>query len=46
MSDQRCLVFNWNVRGLNSIARRQVVKDLVLDNKSTSVSTRNQAGKH
>lgn len=37
MSDQRCLVFNWNVRGLNSIARRQVVKDLVLDNKSTIV---------
>jgi exonuclease III len=28
-------LFNWNVRGLNNVARRQVVIDLVIENKST-----------
>jgi hypothetical protein len=29
MSEQKCLLFDWNVRGLNSKARRKVVRDLV-----------------
>jgi hypothetical protein len=30
--DPHCTVLNWNVRGLNNPAHRQVVKDLVADN--------------
>lgn len=37
ISDQNYIVFNWNVRGLNSPARRQVVKDLVSDHKGTVI---------
>ena len=35
MSEQKCLVLNWNVRGLNNKARRKVVKDLAQDTKCT-----------
>jgi hypothetical protein len=31
MSEQKCLLLNWNVRGLNSRARRKVVKDWAQD---------------
>lgn len=36
-SDTNCTVFNWNVRGLNSMARRQVVRDLVSDHHGSIV---------
>lgn len=36
-SDPHCIVFNWNVRGLNQPARRQVVKDLIKDHQGTVV---------
>ena len=35
MSEQKCLVFNWNVRGLNNKARRKVVKDFAQDYRCT-----------
>ncbi|KAG2624178.1 hypothetical protein PVAP13_3KG110427 [Panicum virgatum] len=35
MSEQKCLLLNWNVRGLNNKARRKVVKDLVQDKRCT-----------
>lgn len=35
MSEQKCLLFNWNVRGLNNKARRKVVKDLAQDYRCT-----------
>ena len=35
MSEQKCLILDWNVRGLNNKARRKVVKDLVQDTKCT-----------
>ena len=35
MSEQKCIVLNWNVRGLNNRARRQVVKDMANDNACT-----------
>lgn len=35
MSDQICVVLNWNVRGLNNPARRKVVKDLVQETRCT-----------
>jgi hypothetical protein len=38
MNDQQCVILNWNVRGLNNPARRQVVKDLVRDTKATIVA--------
>jgi exonuclease III len=28
-SNPRCAILNWNVRGLNNPARRQVVRDMV-----------------
>ncbi|PUZ66141.1 hypothetical protein GQ55_3G282800 [Panicum hallii var. hallii] len=31
MTEQKCTLLNWNVRGLNNSARRKVVKDLVSD---------------
>ncbi|WVZ54663.1 hypothetical protein U9M48_005428, partial [Paspalum notatum var. saurae] len=37
MNDTNCIILNWNVRGLNSIARRQVVRDLIFDHKATVV---------
>lgn len=37
ISDHNCSIFNWNVRGLNKVARRQVVKDLVSDHQGTIV---------
>ncbi|KAF8730243.1 hypothetical protein HU200_017221 [Digitaria exilis] len=37
ISDQNCNVFNWNVRGLNAFARRQVVRDLISDHHGTIV---------
>lgn len=38
MAEQNCVIVNWNVRGLNQSARRQVVRDLVRDTKATIVS--------
>jgi len=38
MHEQKCLILNWNVRGLNNKARRKVVKDLVQDTKCTIVT--------
>jgi exonuclease III len=35
--DPHCKVLNWNVRGLNNPARRQVVRDLIRDNDCTVV---------
>lgn len=37
MNDQHCLIFNWNVRGLNSTARREVVRKYVQDMRSMVV---------
>jgi exonuclease III len=36
-SNPECTVLNWNVRGLNNPARRQVVRDLVADHHGTIV---------
>lgn len=36
-SDRNCIVFNWNVRGLNQPARRQVVRDLISAHQGTVV---------
>lgn len=38
MSEQKCLLFNWNVRGLNNKARRKVVRDMVQDYSCTIVA--------
>jgi exonuclease III len=38
MLEQNCVLFNWNVRGLNNTARRQVVYDAVRDCKATIVT--------
>jgi len=35
MSEQKCIVLNWNVRGVNNRARRQVVKDMASDTACT-----------
>jgi len=35
MSEQKCLLLNWNVRGLNNKVRRKVVKDLLQDKRCT-----------
>lgn len=35
MNNQRCLILNWNVRGLNNPARRSVVRNLVADTQCT-----------
>ena len=35
MSEQRCQILNWNVRGLNGAARRKVVHDLAADTRCT-----------
>jgi exonuclease III len=32
MNDPHCKVLNWNIRGLNNLARRQVLRDLIADN--------------
>lgn len=37
ISDQNCTIFNWNVRGLNGTARRQIVRDMVSDHHGTIV---------
>jgi exonuclease III len=37
LADPHCVTLNWNVRGLNNPARRQVVRDLVIDNACTIV---------
>lgn len=37
VNDSNCIVFNWNVRGLNGSARRQVVKDFIADHRATVV---------
>jgi exonuclease III len=36
-SDPNCVVFNWNVCGLNNPARRQVVRDMVQDHRCTII---------
>jgi exonuclease III len=38
MIDQHFTILNWNVRGLNNPARREVVKNLVRDTKTTIVA--------
>jgi exonuclease III len=38
MIEQNCVIFNWNVRGLNNTARRKVVRDLVGDCRATIVT--------
>ena len=38
MSEQKCLLLNWNVRGLNNKARRKVVKDLMQQKRCTIVT--------
>jgi hypothetical protein len=38
MTDQHCVIFNWNVRGLNNSARRQVVFNSVRDTRATIVA--------
>lgn len=38
MIDKNCVIFNWNVRGLNNRARRKVVKDMVGEYQATIVS--------
>lgn len=35
MNDNNCSIFNWNVRGLNSTARQQVVRDLITTHRCT-----------
>lgn len=37
MNESNCVVFNWNVRGLNGVGRRQEVKDMVNDHRATIV---------
>ena len=37
MIDQRCVLLDWNVRGLNSAARRKVVRDLVQETGASIV---------
>ena len=37
MNKQNCRILNWNVRGLNTKARRQVVRDLVTEHNSNIV---------
>lgn len=37
MNDENCILFNWNVRGLNSPARQQVVRDLITTHRCTIV---------
>ncbi|TKV93540.2 hypothetical protein SEVIR_9G232787v4 [Setaria viridis] len=37
MTEQRCIILNWNVRGLNSKARREVVSGLVQEHYCTIV---------
>jgi exonuclease III len=36
-SDPSCIIFNWNVRGLNNPARKQVVRDLIQEHHTTIV---------
>jgi hypothetical protein len=38
MLDQKCVIFNWNVRGLNNAARRQVVFNSARDYSATIVA--------
>jgi exonuclease III len=38
MFEQQCVILNWNARGLNNPARRQVVRNLVSDSKATIVT--------
>jgi exonuclease III len=38
MTDQHCVIFNWNVRSLNNSARRQVVFNSVRDTRATIVA--------
>jgi hypothetical protein len=37
MIDQKCVLMNWNVRGLNNSAPRKVVRDLATDTGCTIV---------
>ena len=37
MNDDKCIIFNWNVCGLNSVARRDVVRGLVNDHRCNVV---------
>jgi len=37
MSEQKCVLLNWNARGLNNPARKKIVRDLVADLRSTIV---------
>lgn len=38
MSEQNCVIVNWNVRGLNMTTRRSVVKELIRDTRPTIIS--------
>lgn len=38
MTEQHCVLLNWNVRGLNNQARRGVVRNLVSDTRATIVA--------
>jgi exonuclease III len=37
MNENSCVILNWNVRGLNGAARRQVVRDMVTDHHAQIV---------
>jgi exonuclease III len=37
MNDQQCVLLNWNVRGLNNLVRRRVVKNLVIETRPSIV---------
>jgi exonuclease III len=38
MLEHTCNILNWNVRGLNNLARRKVVRDLVSETRATIVT--------
>lgn len=38
MASHNCTVLNWNVRGLNNPARRQVVRDLISHHRASVIS--------
>lgn len=46
MSEQHCVIFNWNVRGLNSSARRKVVRDQVQETGCTIVGLQETKMEH
>jgi exonuclease III len=38
MIDQNCIIFNWNVRGLNNEARRKVVRYMIGEYRATIIA--------